>query len=213
MEFEIPFNGPPEHFLEMIDLFTAKRLWENDLFRWMVHPEGLNFVYHWNVLQEEETGAWIKAQHAPNNKSRLIIHSPDDKWSMVEPWWNLLYEELIRQGWIATPSNTSEATLDKGKNIKVDGQPLLPSAEIIESTKVKSQQPLKSKRGQRRYSLQKMLEAVEEWDSLDRDEFTPTLSEWLVKKFGTEYGMQTVANSTFHGWRQRLIKRGLYKKS
>jgi len=60
----------------------------------------------------------------------------------------------------------------------------------------------KSKRGPRRYSVAEKIEAVEQWDKLDRDKFPVTLDEWLEEKFGTTGGVLNVAVSTFHGWRK-----------
>lgn len=64
----------------------------------------------------------------------------------------------------------------------------------------------KSKRGPHRYSRKEKIEAVNDWDNLDKDLSPCTLAEWLEHRFGAPGGGLNVAESTFHGWRKLLKK-------
>jgi len=55
--------------------------------------------------------------------------------------------------------------------------------------------------------------ALKKWDELDKSINATSLYEFLDKEFGNDGGVLRVAESTFHGWRQRLRKNGLYIES
>jgi hypothetical protein len=88
-----------------------------------------------------------------------------------------------------------------------------PSDRQQEKTVIETQQidepAKKSKRGPRKYSRDKKIEALENWESLDRDINPITLEEWLDYEFGNTGGVPNVAASTFHGWRK--LKKGKKK--
>lgn len=70
------------------------------------------------------------------------------------------------------------------------------------------------KRGPQRYSDQQKLEALKEWDELDKAFSAISLEEFLIRKFGeNEDGSPLVAKSTFHGWRGTLKRKQKYRNS
>ena len=81
--------------------------------------------------------------------------------------------------------------------------------EAIESYEM--EKSIKTKRGRSKFTDSERLQALQEWDTLDPSVSGVTLSEYLESRFGTTGGILNVAESTFHGWRQRLKEKGLYK--
>lgn len=66
------------------------------------------------------------------------------------------------------------------------------------------------KRGRSRYTDQQKLEAIQEWDAIDPSTSAITLPEYLEDRFGVGADeILVVPESTFHGWRRQLIKKGL----
>lgn len=65
------------------------------------------------------------------------------------------------------------------------------------------------KRGQSRYSDEEKLNALLEWDNIEKG--TMLLEDFLDAKFGSQAGILNIATSTFHGWRSRLRAKRLYK--
>lgn len=110
MQFEILFFGPPEYCLEMVEIYSTFRLHERDPFIWKVKLEH-NFIQLWDVTKDESTYASIKVQHGPDNQSILIVYIPDNKLADLSEWWDLLYNKMIEQGWVASKSNGPPATI------------------------------------------------------------------------------------------------------
>ena len=70
-----------------------------------------------------------------------------------------------------------------------------------------------SKRGPQRYSDKEKLTALQDWDEVDKSITPITLSEFLGHRFCIDNGVLGVAESTFHGWRRQLRKKGKYNNS
>jgi hypothetical protein len=71
-----------------------------------------------------------------------------------------------------------------------------------------------TKRGPQRYSDQQELNALKKWAELDKSIHPIYLKDFLRQEFGQNAdGSPVVAESTFHGWRQRLKGKSLYKDS
>jgi hypothetical protein len=159
MEFEVRFNGSPDHLLEVIDLFTVRRLKKGDIFRWAYDRDGLNFYNLWDVKQKENSGAFIKAQNLPDSKALLIVYFPDDKWSELQKYWVLLNKEMLRQGWIHTPVDEEVEKISK-------------DLEKIRSTLPKT--PLGMKRWKNAYAVIKKIRKLYEMEYNDGIADTPT---------------------------------------
>ena len=74
--------------------------------------------------------------------------------------------------------------------------------ELSELEAISIHRATKSKRGPHNYSTQEKIDAVNDWEALDKDLHPITLEEWLENRFGTDYGVLRVAVSTFHSWRK-----------
>lgn len=102
-------------------------------------------------------------------------------------------------------------------SLKTQMAVLMERVETLEREKQEAKEPLKiskvSKRGPKSPSDADKLKALQEWDKLDKSVHAITLAEFLEEKFGTEGGILRVAESTFHGWRRMLRKKGLYRDS
>jgi len=120
MEVEKIFNGPPEKFLEMAQIWATRRLWENDPYSWRIDPEGYNFLYLWDVKKQERTFVSIKAQNLPADKALLIIRFPDEQWPELRMYWDRLYDEMVRQGWIESQPLNSSSEKEIGKTDKFE---------------------------------------------------------------------------------------------
>lgn len=128
-------------------------------------------------------------------------------------------EALVPEARRAFPPAVSQTLLDKlvskSEALKRENESL---RREIESLKLEKEQAATSvsrvsKRGPQRYSDQDKLKALRKWDELDKNLTAIDLGEFLEKEFGADAGVLKVAESTFHGWRQKLRHKGIYRDS
>jgi hypothetical protein len=102
MELEYTFNGTPEQFMEVAMVYIARRTIKKEPYQWRISGEGYHFLYLRDVEKGENARAWIKAQVLPGNQTLLLVFLQDVKLYALNPFWELFYDELIKQGWITS---------------------------------------------------------------------------------------------------------------
>jgi hypothetical protein len=88
--------------MEVAMVYVARRVIKKEPYQWRISGEGSHFLYLQDEVKSENARAWIKAQVLPDNKTLLIVFLHESKLSEITPYWELFYDELIKQGWITS---------------------------------------------------------------------------------------------------------------
>jgi hypothetical protein len=106
MEFEVRFKGSPAQFAAMVKIF-ANRVFLATGYKFAYRIQGEDVSENALVAYIEfrdgnpPKRGWITAQRIPRNQTLLIISAQDEDWAVVQPRWEALRDELVRQGWVA----------------------------------------------------------------------------------------------------------------
>jgi len=115
-----------------------------------------------------------------------------------------MFTKFLLQGGMSLPTKDAIELQDKllrEENYKSAKQ-LPASANALPSEKV-------SKKGPHKYSDAEKLNALRDWDKLDKTKFPINVRDWLIERFGEDGGFPNVPKSTFYGWKKPLKDKGL----
>ena len=143
MEFELKIRGTPAMFATMVDTLDTQL--------WLRHKDNIwsqfNNNEHINQRPRFDTGdirkispdtnstkvrifapnvkSWvfITANRTPDEKTLLVVYAEDEYWNSQKEYWELLYDELERQGWIVSPNNVQFDSIDKRLEFNKSGRP------------------------------------------------------------------------------------------
>ena len=102
------FNGKPSNFMEMAVNFGHLQVSNTHPYKWLRRHLNSNYLYlDGSTSTINNTGIYIKAQNLPKGKTLLIVIFPDDKWPGYRRYWDLLFNEMVRQGWIDSKTKNS----------------------------------------------------------------------------------------------------------
>jgi len=88
----------------------------------------------------------VVAHLLPNGESELTLVEEDKYWPPVKPTWKILYDELIKQGWVADPTKPSVAEGEEtergpGRRELDRGELIYRLAKAQEAEEIKAREP------------------------------------------------------------------------
>ena len=118
---EVDFDGTFEQFYEFFKNFSNLRAYTyDDPFDWRLGSEvytgSKNMLFLWDKRNNQKTLAFIKLRSGPNDKTLLTVILGKN-WKTYEPYWSIIYQKMIDEGWVEpssadsieeTPSTSSE---------------------------------------------------------------------------------------------------------
>jgi len=112
--FEIDFNGTPENFLEMASNYGEYHSKDTYPYQWIANRISRPIMHLVCITSGPmvNTKGYIRAQALPKSMSKLIVCFPEEKWFELGKYWDMLHEEMIRQGWIETPGEPKSEKSD-----------------------------------------------------------------------------------------------------
>jgi hypothetical protein len=102
MEFEVVFNGSPKEFLHMALVFSSKKLAGQTSDWWQQASKSKV-----TAIKLIASRVIVTAHTIPKSKTLLSVKFPDDIWLEKRVYWDLLYEEMVRQGWVDSQNLTT----------------------------------------------------------------------------------------------------------
>lgn len=115
--FEVYFKGTPAQFGAMVNTFADKIRSTIEYLPFRVtHPREIvadsNPVYGRLFEIDGRRHGWLSAHSLPNGMSLLRVSATVEGWEGVKETWDLLHDEMERQGWLGTDllNDVSEGT-------------------------------------------------------------------------------------------------------
>jgi hypothetical protein len=107
------------------------------------------------------------------------------------------YVELLKEIDVAFP----EAGL-----LKNFGEPTIMTWEQVFQLVNELKNTNGRKFGPSKITVAQKIKAVEDWEKLDKNNYSGTCQDWIDNRFGCEGGVSIVKRGTFYGWRNKYSK-------